>query len=169
MLDVVKRLKRIRRMENHRHVPLQGPAIRGTDHVKDVLDRLFVSRRPFRTTDARRPHRKTSLNRCLVDAKNAMATGRARVGLSRIGQVVGFTKPSSALDDVGFRGVLDLRETCRPCRPARGYINASEYERFSSLKVKADTVINGKQVLATVLSTIAQRPYGAVLGPNARK
>ena len=39
LLDVVKSLKRIRRMKLSSLVPLQGPAIRGTDHVKDVLDR----------------------------------------------------------------------------------------------------------------------------------
>ena len=94
-----------------------------------------------------------------------MATGRARVGLSRIGQVVSFTKPSSALDDVGFRGVLDLVRRSVPC-PYVVYPTASNVN-VSSLKVKAGHGrINGKQVFAAVLSTIAQRPYGAVLGPN---
>ena len=108
---------------------------------------------------------KTSLNRCLVDAKNAMATGRARVCLSRIGQVVGFTKPSSALDDVGFRGVFDLVR-CTVPRSHVVYPTASDVNVFS-FKMKArHGRINGKQVLAAVLSTIAQRPYSAVLGPN---
>ena len=94
-----------------------------------------------------------------------MATGRARVRLSRIGQVVSFTKPSSALDDVGFRGVFDLVRRSVP-RPYVVYPTAS-YVYVFSLKVKAGHGrINGKQVLAPVLTPVAQRPYGAVLGPN---
>lgn len=79
--------------------------------------------------------------------------------------MVSFTKPSSALDDVGFRGVFDLVR-CTVPRSHVVYPTTSNVNVFS-FKVKAGHGrINGKQVLAAVLSTIAQRPYSAVLGPN---
>ena len=85
LLDIIDSIKRMKRLNVSSLVPLQGPAIRGVEHVQDVLDRhlAFFEEAAQRWKSPFLMGSTCTYGR-LVDTQNTLAPRGTRVRLSRV-------------------------------------------------------------------------------------
>ena len=109
LMDIIDSIKRMKRLNVSSLVPLQGPAIRGVEHVQDVLDRHLAFFEEAAENDGNPffvgptcPYGR------LADTENAMAPRGTRVRLSRVRHEVCLSNSLLSLDLIGFCGVFDV-------------------------------------------------------------